>query len=188
MRSEYYTIITVSLTSLIPVISGIIAAYFYNDNNKSPSHIFGISYKGVRITADLLRKINLFLVCFLSLLLFIRLANPLPSEGWLRTIIIMVLFSAESLVIYYLIRLSSSGMIRIVIIAIVILLFAALPSGLLLHKPWTYLLFVSPFYWLGWTWVIPPAVESGAYAAIAAVLTTFYTIGATLFFRTKKID
>ena len=185
LNCEYYTIVAVSLTSLIPVVYGIVFSFIYTDNRKSLSHIFGISIRGKQITANFLWRTDIFILSFLSLLLAIRLLNPVPSEGWLRTLFIIILFSSESIVVFSLFKLSCSRFSCVILLIIVLLIFAAMPSGLVLHKPWNYPMFISPFYWLGWSWVIPSAGESFAYAAIACVLTALYILAARFFFRRR---
>jgi hypothetical protein len=186
LHSEYYTIFQISLTSFIPVLYGIIFSFIYTDNNKSLNHIFGVSVRGRQITINLMRMIYIFILSFLTLLLAIRLIRPVPSEGWLRSLFIMIMFSGESLVVYYILKLTFSRLSNLVLIILVLIFFAAMPFGFVLHNPWNYPMFFSPFYWLGWAWIIQSAGESLAYASIGIATTALYVLAARFSLRKKR--
>ena len=186
MQNEYYTIAIVSLTGFIPVIYGIIFSVIYSERRNAPVHLFGISFKGRQISAGVLRMFYIFILSFLSLLLLINFMKPVPQEGWLRTIFMITLLSAESAFTYSMIRLSFSRMSGIALLVLVLLLFAAMPFGLVLHKPWNHVMFISPFYWIGWAWIIPSPVESFSYTLIGAALSVIYLLAAGSYLRRKE--
>lgn len=173
-KGDYYTIILVSLTSLLPVIYGIVFSFFYSEGQKTLSG-----------KASLARMIYLFILNFLSVLVIIRIADPVSTEGWLRTLFILILFSAESVFVYSFLSLSFSKTGSVVYSVISLLFLAAVPVGLILHHPWNYILFFSPLYWLSWAWIIPSVAESAAYAAIALILTTAYLLIASWLLQRK---
>jgi hypothetical protein len=187
-HSEYYTIVSISLTSFIPVIYGIVFSFTNFGSNRIKEQLFGISFKGRQISAGVMRMIYAFILSFLTLLFVIRQAEPVPSEGWLRTLLILILFSAESVFVYSFIKLSRSRPSYVALLIIVLLFFAAMPFGLTLCNPWNYFMFISPFYWLGWAWIIPSPGESFAYAVIGAAISILYLLLAGWFFRSRKSD
>jgi hypothetical protein len=185
-HNEYYTIAVVSLTSLVPLIYGIVFSIVYSNGRKFLDNLFGISIRGRHISAGVLRMFYVFILSFITLLLAIRLAQPVPEEGWLRTLFIMTLLSAESAFAYSLIRLSCSRFSCIILVALIVLLFAAMPFGFMLHRPWNILMFVSPFYWLGWAWIVPSPGESLTYASIGVALSLLYLVAAGIMLRKSE--
>jgi hypothetical protein len=188
LHSEYYTIAVVSLVILIPVIYGVIFSIIYSDERNRLYHLFGISFRGRQISAGILRMLYLFILSFVSLLLVINMAEPVPQEGWLRTLFIVILLSAQSAFTYSLIKLSDSGYSRIILMALLILLLSAIPFGLILHRPWNIIMFLSPFYWLAWSWLIPSPGESLTYAAIGSAISAIYLLAAGSLLRKKVIS
>jgi hypothetical protein len=184
--NDYYAIIAVSITSLIPVIYGIVFSFIFTDGQKTLRQLI-ISESDNKIDrTNLMRMLYIFILSFVSLLLLVRIATPVPSEGWLRTLFILMLMSAESVFVYSLIKLSCSQSGCAVILILFLLFMAAVPAGLLSHNPWNYLMFISPFYWLSWAWIIPSATESFAYSGIAIILTFVYLMVAGRLLRKEK--
>jgi hypothetical protein len=67
------------------------------------------------------------------------------------------------------------------------ILLIVVPLGLLLHHPWNYFTFFSPFYWISWAWVIPLPTDSFIYGAIAIVLTSVAIIILSVRILRKKL-
>jgi hypothetical protein len=187
-HGEYYTLVTISLTSFIPVIYGIVLSFINFGGKKSGDQLYGISFKGRQISAGVMRMIYAFFISFFTLLFVIRQLEPVPSEGWLRTLYILILFSAESVFVYSFIKLSCSRQACVVILILILLFFAAMPFGLTLCNPWNYIMFISPFYWIGWSWIIPSPGESFAYGAIGVALSVLYLLFGGWFLRSRKSD
>ncbi len=185
-HNEYYTITVVSLTYLVPVLYGIVFSIVSSKDGKKLDNLFGFSFKGRQISAGVFRMFYLFILSFATLLLVIRLANPVPDEGWLRTLFIIILLSAESAFVYSLIRLSFSKLSCIILLVYLFLLFAVLPFGFMLHRPWNIFMFVSPFYWLGWAWIVPSPGESLTYASIGIALSLIYLVAAGILLRKNQ--
>ncbi|MBI5009198.1 MAG: hypothetical protein HZB98_06030 [Bacteroidia bacterium] len=99
---------------------------------------------------------------------------------------IIILLSAESAFVYSLIRLSCSKLSCIILLVSLVLLFAAMPFGFMLHRPWTIFMFVSPFYWLGWAWIVPSPGESLTYASIGIALSLIYLVAAGILLRKSE--
>lgn len=185
-HNEYYTITVVSLTSLIPVIYGIVFSILNSKDGKIVDNLFGFSIKGRQISAGVFRMFYLLILSIVTLLLVIRLADPVPDEGWMRTAFIITLLSAQSAFVYSLVRLSRSRFSCIMLLALILFLFSAMPFGFMLHRPWNIFMFVSPFYWLGWAWIVPSPGESLSYASIGIVLSLIYLVAAGILLRKSE--
>jgi len=110
---------------------------------------------------------------FIFVLAVIILTNPVPTEGWLRTTYISVLLASQSSFIFLLVVSLTGEKISGRTLSILSLIFlATVPFGLLLHHPWTYIAFFSPFYWISWAWVTDSLIESLLYGAISMVITS----------------
>jgi hypothetical protein len=185
-QNEYYTITAVSLTSMVPVIYGIVFSVINSKFKWITDNLYGISIRGRHISAGVLRMFYIFILSYITLLLAIRLAQPVPDEGWLRTLFMITLLSAESAFVYSLIRLSCSRFSCIILMALIVLLFAAMPFGFMLHRPWNILMFGSPFYWLGWAWIVTSPGESLTYASIGVALSLIYLVAAGILLRKSQ--
>lgn len=174
--NDYYTIIAVSISSLVPVIYGIIFSLIFTDSGKTLCQLYISGSDNKTDIMDILRMIYLFILSFFSLVLIVRIAVPVPSEGWLRTLFMIILLSAGSVFVFSIIKLSYPRLSCIILLVIILLFMAAVPAGLLSHNPWNYIMFISPFYWVSWAWIIPSAPESIAYSGIAIILTIVYLL------------
>jgi hypothetical protein len=67
-----------------------------------------------------------------------------------------------------------------VLSVISIMFLVTVPSGLMLHHPWSYFAFFSPFYWISWAWVVASPAESLIYGAISVLITS---AGMLIFYR-----
>jgi hypothetical protein len=180
----YYTIIAITIISVIPALLGFIHAFIYLDKHKID--IFNV----VLVTpAD--NKITQFfkmiipaLLCFIIVLTVNLITNPVPTEGWLRSVFVSLLLSVQSPFVLLLIgSFANSRAKAILLLKIYGILLAAVPLGLLLHHPWNYFLFFSPYYWISWAWVSYSPVESLIYG----VISTGITIGFILWFYTHLL-
>jgi len=176
-------ILSISLINAVPVVYGIIFSFIYKEKHNSLGELFGISFKGHQYSVSQLRMIYLFILSFLTIYLLNRLLDPVPAEGPLRTIFILTIISLASLYNYSLIKISCNSLACIVLhVSLLVLLFLMI-FGLGLHKPWSYLMFVSPFYWSAWSWIIPSPAESIAYSGIALLLSGIYMTFSIYFIR-----
>jgi len=163
-------IAAISLISAIPAVYGIVFYFLDTGKHRSSDELFGISYKGHQLSLIRLRMAYLFVLSFFTLLLLIRLIDPVPSEGNIRTGFIVMLLSFASVFYYLMLRLSCSQRTCIIILITLIMMFVLMIFGLKMYKPWSYLMFVSPFYWTAWAWIIPSTSESAVYSIIALSL------------------
>jgi hypothetical protein len=167
----YYTIIAITLISVIPLLVGFI--YAVTDIDKTVSN----KDNSLSLTpAD--KKSFLFfrlmepaLFSFIMILIVTLFTDPVPSEGWLRSVFISLLLSVQSSLVLLFIRSFAGSRIKaIVLLKIYGILLVVVPLGLLLHHPWNYLLFCFPYYWLSWAWVTYSPSESLFYGAISIAI------------------
>jgi hypothetical protein len=120
-------------------------------------------------------RLRLAVSVFLSfglILPLICVTDAVPTEGWLRSIYAAFLLSAMTLLVFlFSICFVSDRIRRKLIFFIAALFLMTVPTGLLLHHPWNYFIFFSPFYWLSWAWVIASPAESILYGVISMAIT-----------------
>ena len=165
---NYYPIIAITLVSVIPVIIGILIAYTYN---KQDDLIIQVS-PSEKIIFIITKMMFPTIAGYLMILITAFVTDPVPSQGWLRTIFISALLSGQTTLIFLLIvilAVKKTGRAAISILPLIFI--ASVPFGLLVHHPWIYLAFFSPLYWISWAWVIPGAGESIIYGGISLLIT-----------------
>ena len=172
--SDWNAILSISLITSVPVVYGIIFSFVYKEKHNSLGELFGISFKGHQYSINKLRMVYLFILSFLTIYLLNRLLDPVPSEGPIRTVFIFTIFSLASLYNYSLVKVSCNSLTCILLHISLIVILILMVFGLGLHKPWSYLMFVSPFYWSAWSWIVPSPAESLAYSGIAILLSGIY--------------
>jgi fluoroquinolone transport system permease protein len=168
---SYYTIVAITLVAIIPMLSGIIQAFVFltEDNFHLPQLI--TSTPAGRQNA-LYRMIALTFLSFILLIFSIILTNPVPTEGWLRTIFVSVLMSIQSPVVFlFIISFAGNRAEGLTLSTFYGIFLATVPLGLLLHHPWNYFIFFSPLYWISWAWVTSIPAESLIYGAISIIIT-----------------
>lgn len=173
--AKYYTLLSITLVALIPVLTAIAYGKLMSDKKpltkmKSSNTVSGIVPDSlyVRIFASLA-------ISFALIILSIWIIKPVPSQGWLRTIYAAGLLSVQAP--FVLLLIGSSVAKRIsgpVLIKFYWIFLIALPLGLLVHHPWNYFAFFSPFYWIAWAWMIKPPVESIVCGSIAVILSSVF--------------
>ena len=176
---KYYPLLSITLIGVIPVFIGTrYGLLFCTDQG---NNLLTKSNEISTESRDLLfiRVLSTVIVSFFIVVITVLLIKPVPDQGWLRTIFAIGLLSIQSPLGFIIIsegrktgRLIFSWLSWIILIA--------MPLGLLLHHPWNYLAFLSPFYWIAWAWIIRSPTESLVYGLIAFSLTL---IGVFLFFR-----
>jgi hypothetical protein len=167
-----YTMVTISEISFLPFVIGTVYSYLLR------GHKYTIEEKDVTGKTGTAGS-NLALplavsgiLTFMPVLAFILIADPVSSEGWLRSIFISLLIASFTPLIFLLgIKMNKGRLFRLAMIVISLLLTFSLPAGLLLRHPWSYIAFISPFYWTGWAWIVSSPFESLAYGIISAVIT-----------------
>jgi hypothetical protein len=171
--AKNYTLISLTLIALIPVIIGIAYGKIMSDEvqqkkNNDPGMIN-------RNTPDstYIRIFTSLTISFILVILSIWFLKPVPSQGWLRTLYGAMLLSVQTPFILLLIAGTGAKKIAGRSLTIFYLVFLiALPFGLLVHHPLNYLAFFSPFYWIAWAWMIRPPVEAILCGSIAIILSS----------------
>lgn len=154
LYNKYYTLISFTLLSSIPMMFGLIYGKLY------PKDSFSV------------RMLIILIFSFILIYLSILFINPVPSHGWLRTIYAAMLFSTEAPFGFLFIGVTGKKTIAgLNLSALYWILLIALPAGLLLHHPWNYFAFFSSFYWAVWAWMVPSLTESLIFATISVLIT-----------------
>jgi hypothetical protein len=178
---QYFSLIAVTLISSIPFVYGLIFSYIriteYSSGEAERDEIIKSDFKTIFITRMAFSSI----LSFIWVLPVIFLTGAVSTEGWLRSIYAAALLALMAPFILAF----SAGFARNIMqwrfISLISALFLlALPSGLLLHHPWNYVTFFSPFYWLGWAWIIASPEESIMYGLICLAAASG---GALVFYR-----
>lgn len=173
--AKYYTLISVTLVSLIPVLTGIAFGRLVADKTHQVSIRSSDNVTGNASDSTYVRIFTSLLISFILIILSIWLIKPVPSQGWIRTLYAAGLLSVQSPFVLILIRstadkkITGTGLINFYWIFLI-----ALPLGLLVHHPWNYFAFFSPFYWIAWAWMINPPLEAIICGSVAVILSTVF--------------
>ena len=178
---SYYTLVAITFVSIIPLLFGMVYAFLLLDKTDlQVLQVIALTHNGKKILLNLRMIVPVFM-SFIMILLSVILTNPVPDEGWLRTIFVSILLSAQSPFIFLFIgSLAENKTEGLALTKLYGIFLITVPLGLILHHPWNYLAFFSPLYWLAWAWIARSAVESLIYGAIAGILTLS---GIIIFFR-----
>ena len=167
---SYFSLTAITLIIIIPLLTGM--AYSYSLKKVDVLHVINNQqYSGFERVNYLLKKmIFLSIFSFIFVMIAVILAKPVPSEGWLRTLFAGLLFSVQSAVVFLFEttdgrnhKLTSNWIYSLFVIIV--------PLGLLLHHPWNYLSFFSPFYWIACSWMVRSPYDGMIYGLIALILT-----------------
>ena len=169
---KYYSLTALTLISVIPVLTGMLFAYIilYENDLKNPE---GPSVGSLPEKNNIYIRILIsLLLSFILIYLSIFLINPVPGEGWLRTLYVVIMLSVQSaFVLLFIVSLAESKSEGFALSKIYGFFLLTVPLGLVLHHPWNYLAFISPLYWISWAWIIKSPIESFMYGSIAMILT-----------------
>lgn len=170
--NSYYSVIAITIISIFPVLIGFLYALKFID--KRVENNDGINTI-TPVTKQFFLKTKIIIPSSLSLILLllsVSITDPVPTQGWLRSIYISLALAVQTpFAFLFIAGLSNSRLGGIALAKVFGIFLAAIPFGLLVHHPWTYFAFYSPFYWLSWAWVIPSPLESLLYGVIALILT-----------------
>ena len=170
--ANYYSIVALTMIPVIPLLFGLVYAFILLDENDT--HILQV----IAVTPAgkknflYMRMITPAVLSFIMVLISIIITDPVPGEGWLRTIFVSFLFSIQAPFIFLFIGgLASNKIEGMALSKLYGVFLIAVPLGLILHHPWNYFAFFSPLYWISWAWVTPLPMESLTYGAIALLVT-----------------
>lgn len=178
---KYYTIAAITIVSVIPMLFGMIYAFILLDENDM--HILQV----IAVTPAgkknflYMRMIIPAIMSFILLLISTFITDPVPGEGWLRTIYVSFLLSLQSSFAFLFIGSYAENKVEGMALAKLYGIFLiAVPLGMILHHPWNYFAFFSPLYWISWAWVTPVITDSMIYGIISMIITLS---GIFIFFR-----
>jgi hypothetical protein len=171
LYKRYYTVTAITLISAIPFIYGLLFSFIHQGEYHSPGNNDEFANKDVKWHIYMRMGFSVFL-SFSIVLPVIYLTDAVSTEGWLRSIYTAFLLAIMASFIFLFI-VGFAGMIKnLKVLSLISLIFLiTVPSGLLLHHPWNYFAFFSPFYWLSWAWVIASPAESLLYGIISLSVT-----------------
>jgi fluoroquinolone transport system permease protein len=169
---KYYSLIAITFVSIIPMLYGMVYAFVFLQENEL--QIFK-NHDIIRATGRSSLLPRIFMMTTLSFILVlasILITNPVPVEGWLRTLFVIFLLTFQSVFVFFPISSLADNRIEgLALSAIYGIFLITVPLGMLLHHPWNYLAFFSPLYWIGWTWIENSQVDSLEYGIIAIIIT-----------------
>lgn len=174
---DYYSLVAITLISFIPAFIGIIYAFILlNEKELNQIQVSAIS-PAAKKSFLYFRIMPPALLSFIMLLIMTFLTEPVPSEGWLRSVFVSFLLSIQSTFVFlYLVSFSNSRAKGTLLLKLYGIFLAVIPFGLLFHHPWNYFLFFSPYYWISWAWVSYSTAESLSYGAISIAITAGYIV------------
>jgi hypothetical protein len=168
----YCTIIAITLTSSIPLLYGSVYAFILLDENDKQIRLIISLTKEEKKHFLYLRSLISLVISFFSIWLLIVITDPVPEEGWLRAIYVSSLMAFQApLLLLSVGSLSGFKTKGFALTLLFVIFLAAVPFGLIVHHPWNYFAFFSPFYWISWAWVTSVPLESLLYGAISMIIT-----------------
>jgi len=186
--ARYYAVIAITLVSIIPMLIGSVSALIVLHEKELHPGQNATAFPDSRNKSLFVRMVVSVFISFVYIIITIILTKPVPTEGWLRTLFAASLLSIQApFVFLFISSLSGKRRKRFVFSGFYWILLIVVPLGLLLHHPWNYFTFFSPFYWISWAWVIPLPTDSFIYGAIAIVLTSVAIIILSVRILRKKL-
>jgi len=175
----YYTIIAITLISAIPAVFGFIFTFISLNNSDLHRLVFDPATPADKKSFLFIRMIVPILLSIITVFITVLITDPVPSEGWLRSVFVTFLLSVQSpFILLFIVSFSISRPKVILLSKLYGIFLVTVPLGLLIHHPWNYLLFFSPLYWTSWSWVTYSPSESLLYGAISIAI----SLGCILWF------
>jgi hypothetical protein len=174
---RYYSLTAITMISATPYIYGLLFSLVHLKEHYSFSSP-GTDYRIAVTKSVLISRMSISAVLsFIMVLPVIFITGAVSTEGWLRSIYAAFLLSMTAPFIFiFSAGLASDRKSWTLLSLISVIFLIALPSGLVLHHPWNYFLFFSPFYWSGWAWVIASPSESIVYGTISLAITAIFCL------------
>ena len=182
---SYFSLTAITLIIIIPLLTGM--AYTDTLKKEDALHVINNHEDPERIKYLLQKMIFTAFFSFVLVMIAVILAKPVPAEGWLRTLFAGFLFSIQSSVVF-LFEVDSAGRRNHKVTSkwIYGLFVIVVPLGLLLHHPWNYFSFFSPFYWIACSWMVRSPYDSMIYGLIALIMTSAAVIALMWHFMKKQ--
>ena len=177
----FYSLTAITVISAIPFIYGLVFSYIHLYEPPSPNDS---SVELIKKEAKNILNTRIAVSAFLSFIILlpaIFLTDAVSTEGWLRSICASFLMAMMAPFIFlFVVGFARDRKKGMVLSVISIMFLVTVPSGLMLHHPWSYFAFFSPFYWISWAWVVASPAESLIYGAISVLITS---AGMLIFYR-----
>jgi hypothetical protein len=170
---KFYTLGSITLVALIPVLTGIIFGKIMSDRVKPKDIVSGGPTSGDDNSALLIRIVASLVYSFFLILISIWFIKPVPSQGWLRTLYAAMLLSFQApFVLLFIYASGEKKFFGISLSRYFWIFLILLPIGLMVHHPWNYFAFFSQFYWIAWAWMIRSPGQCLICGLISVFLTT----------------
>jgi hypothetical protein len=168
LPDRYFPLVSITLVSVIPLVFGMV----YNITLDNSSFNETNRTHNDRRTRLFLKMTGAAFCSFIMLLITVFMTDPVPFEGWLRKLFVIILFSLQApFVLMFISSLTGKKIKTGTLIKIYGIFLATIPFGLLVHHPWNYFVFFSPLYWISWAWICNSPFESLVYGAISILIT-----------------
>jgi fluoroquinolone transport system permease protein len=166
---NYLTLLLITVISSVPIVAGIVMVAIFDKNQNTPE---SLDFRKRALLISLpVRMSEVVLLSFVLVLLSIIVTDPVPDEGWLRTLYVTVLLALQSPLIYLIIANRTCHKAKSIVIYYIGGFFLiAVPVGLLLSYPWNLIAYLSPLYWISWGWVTSTKVESIFCGALSVIM------------------
>lgn len=177
---NWLTLVLITTISSIPIITGMVLSYMHTYTKSLPG-------QSVPTKSEVIGSlVEPFLLTFFLVLICTLITNPVPAEGWLRTITVLIIISLHSPYVFVILKNRYlNGDSSILFYCFICYWIIAVPFGLVLTKPWHYFSFLSPFYWINWSWLTTSIIESVFLAAVFSFFIIF-NIGFAVFAMLRK--
>jgi len=179
---KLFTLCVITIISSIPIVTGFTLSAFSSSTNKY-SEVYHDNL--IIFTSNSLFS---FFVTFFLVVLSTLIADPVSSEGWLRIIFVALLFSIFSIYVLLILNRYLNKVKHLNIYILCAFFLICVPFGMISPKPWNYIGFMSPLYWINWAWIFPNRTES-ILAGMFAIISTGGAISPLVFilYRKKKL-
>jgi fluoroquinolone transport system permease protein len=169
---NYYTIVSLTILTVIPMLFGLVYAFILLDERDTNIlQVISVTPAGKQ-NFLYMRMIVPVILSFILVLISIIITDPVPSEGWLRTVYVSFLFSTQAAFVFLFIGgLAANKIEGFALSKLYGIFIIAVPVGIILHHPWNYLAFFSPLYWISWAWITAIPSESFIFGLIAIFIT-----------------
>jgi hypothetical protein len=182
---KYFTLISITLVSMVPMLAGLAYGRAMLQKERPVKGAFQEESAADTSCSVYIRLFTLLVISFILIILSIFIINPVPSQGWLRTLYAAILLSFQAPAGFLYPRIRDLKKIAWIDMSVLYWLFLiALPVGLLLHHPWNRIACFSPYYWIAWAWMLKSPNGSMIYGSIAVIFTSIViTVLLRLFLR-----
>ncbi len=169
---NFYSIVAITMVCVIPMLFGMVYAFILLDENDAKIlQVISVTPAG-QLTFLYMRMLLPVFLSFIMVLLTIILTQPVPSEGWLRTLFITSLLALQApFTFLFIVSFAGNKIEGLAFSKLYGVFLITVPLGLILHHPWNYFVFFSPLYWISWAWVTSYQGESLLFGAISMAIT-----------------